>query len=92
MQKIFGVKKKERRKIQSDRKWWQFLKKTRVNPTRALDIQHHVNFDENHNNNNNNPEYYEMEKFMDRDNNHYRYEKLPVSFISCLNKRGNHQP
>lgn len=84
MQKIFGAK-KERRKIQSDRKWWQFMKKTKVKPMRALDIQHHVNFNQNHyntnnnNNNNNDPEYYEMEKYMDRDNNHYRYEKLPVS-------------
>lgn len=72
MQKLFGTKIKERHKLQSDRKWWQFLKKSKVKPMRALDIQHHVNF----NNNSITPQYYEMEKYMDRDNNHYRYEEI----------------
>lgn len=78
MQKFFGAKRKERERItQSDRKWWQFLKKSKVKPMRAINIQHHVNFDHynNNNNNNNSPQFHEMEKYMDQDSNHYRYEK-----------------
>lgn len=73
MQKLFGAKRKVRRD-ENERKWWQFLKKSKVKPMRALEIQHHVNFNRNYyqNNDNNQPEYYEMEKYLDRDNNHYR--------------------
>ncbi|KAG5671637.1 hypothetical protein PVAND_001828 [Polypedilum vanderplanki] len=82
MHRIFGARKKERQRVDNDRKWWQFLKKSRVKPIRALNIQHHVNFNEEYcSNNNNNSQYYEMEKYMDRDNNHYRRRQYDDNFI-----------
>jgi hypothetical protein len=72
MQKIFGAKRKERRKVfslESDKKWWQFLKKSKIEPTRAIDIQHHVNFDEF----NESPiqPYYDIEHFINGNSNVY---------------------
>lgn len=64
-----GVKRKERDKIQSDKKWWKFTRKTKIQPVRHLDIQHNVKF--NHNSDAE-PEYNEMNKYLHRDNNHYR--------------------
>lgn len=57
-------------KLESDKKWWKFSRKTKVKPMRALDIQHNVNFNENHDGA---AECYEMSKYVDRDNNHYRW-------------------
>jgi hypothetical protein len=82
MQKLFGAKRKVRR-VENDRKWWQFLKKSKVKPMRALDIQHHVEFNEGHYANNNNAEYFEMEKYNDRDNNHYRYDDEPNTLAAA---------
>lgn len=68
-----GAKRKEKDKIQkteNDRRWWKFSRKTKVKPARVLDIQHNVNF--NHQNYDVESEYYEMNKYLDRDNNHYR--------------------
>jgi hypothetical protein len=73
MLKIMGAKRKERDKIgktDSDNKWWKFMRKTKVKPAKQLDIQHNVNFDQNYDGES---EYYEMNNFLDRDNNHYRY-------------------
>lgn len=70
MLKLIGANRKERdktRKSESDKKWWKFLRKTKVKPIRHLDIQHNVKFNENCD-----VEYYEMGKYLDRDNNHYR--------------------
>jgi hypothetical protein len=63
------VKPKERDKIQSDKKWWKFTRKTKIKPMRHLDIQHNVKFNQNYDEES---EYYEMGKYLDRDNNHYR--------------------
>ena len=72
MLKLMGVKRKERDKIQetvNDRKWWKFLRKTKIKPIRHLDIQHNVNFNQTYDEES---ESYEMNKYLDRDNNHYR--------------------
>lgn len=72
MMKLMGAKRKDRDKVgrlDSDKKWWKFSRKTKVKPIRALDIQHNVNFNENHDED---AECYEMSKYVDRDNNHYR--------------------
>lgn len=72
MLKLMGAKRKERDKIrgtESDKKWWRFLRKTKVKPIRQLDIQHNVNFAQNYDDQ---TECYEMGKYLDRDNNHYR--------------------
>lgn len=73
MMKLMGAKRKDRDKVasvESDKKWWKFSRKTKVKPMRALDIQHNVKFNENHDGGS---ECYEMSKYVDRDNNHYRY-------------------
>lgn len=67
-----GAKRKERdkmRKTESDKKWWKFMRKTKIKPAKQLDIQHNVNF----NRNDGESECYEMNNYLDRDNNHYRY-------------------
>lgn len=72
MLKLMGAKRKERDKIQkaeSDKKWWKFLRKTKVKPIRALDIRHNVKFNQNYDEE---TESFEMGKYLDRDNNHYR--------------------
>lgn len=68
MLKLMGVKRKERDKIQSDKKWWKFTRKTKIQPVRHLDIQHNVKFTQN----SDEEEYNEMNKYLHRDNNHYR--------------------
>lgn len=70
--KLVGAKRKDRDKsgkLESDKKWWKFSRKSKVKPIRALDIQHNVNFNKNHDEDS---ESYEMSKYVDRDNNHYR--------------------
>lgn len=72
MLKLMGTKRKERdkfRKVESDKKWWKFLRKSKVKPIRQLDIQHNVNFSQNYDEES---ECYEMNKYLDPDNNHYR--------------------
>lgn len=70
MHKKFSGKKIEPR-IGSDKKWWHFFKKSKVKPTREIEIQHHVNFDYY---DNNDSQYYANKKFTDKDdNNHFRY-------------------
>lgn len=54
------------------------MKKPKVKPMRALDIQHHVNF--NHNDDDG-VEYYEMDNYLDRDNN---FRLVSVCVISYL--------
>jgi hypothetical protein len=73
MLKLVGTKRKERdkvRHVENDRKWWQFRKKTKVKPMRPLDIRHNVNFQEELYREDS--QSYEMSKYLDRDNNHYR--------------------
>lgn len=73
MLKLMGAKRKERDKVrkidEGKKKWWKFLRKTRVKPVRHLDIQHNVNVRQSYDEES---ECYEMGKYMDRDNNHYR--------------------
>jgi hypothetical protein len=72
MLRLVGAKRKERdkaRDVERDRKWWQFRRKTKVKPMRQLDIRHNVNFNQNYDEES---ESYEMNKYLDRDNNHYR--------------------
>lgn len=73
MLKLMGAKHKERNKLRKteevDKKWWKFLRKTKVKPVRHLDIQHNVNFREDYDEES---ECYEMDKYNDEDNNHYR--------------------
>lgn len=82
-----GAKRKERDKvrkaIEPDKKWWKFLRKTKVKPVRQLDIQHNVNLTRGYDGES---ECYEMGKYMDRDNNHYRWVGAPSSlvFVSFL--------
>lgn len=45
------------------------MKKSKVKPMRALDIQHHVDLNRN---DDDGVEYYEMENFLDHDNNNFR--------------------
>lgn len=73
MQSVFSTKRKESpMKIQRrvERKWWHFMRKSKVKPIRALDIQHHVDLNENHDRDD--VEYYEMEDYFERDNNYFR--------------------
>lgn len=72
MLKLMGIKRKERDKSQeteSDKKWFKFLRKTKIKPERQLDIRHNVNFNQNFDEES---ECYEMNKYLDRDHNHYR--------------------
>jgi hypothetical protein len=72
MLRLVGTKRKERdktRNVENDRKWWQFKKKTKVKPMRQLDIRHNVNFQQGYGEES---ESYEMNKYLDQDNNHYR--------------------
>lgn len=62
------------------------MKKSKVKPTRALDIQHHVNL--NHNDDDG-VEYYEMDNY--RDNNNFRSvcvcsHYFIFNFMSVLNR------
>jgi hypothetical protein len=72
MLKFVGVKRKERDKMrnsESDKKWWKFMRKAKVKPEKPLRIEHNVDFGKNYNQVS---EYYEMNNYLDRDNNHYR--------------------
>lgn len=78
-----GAKRKERdkmRKTDSDKKWWKFMRKTKVKPTKQLNIQHNVNFKQSYEGE---TEYYEMNNFLDRDNNHYRSVNATGNFSFC---------
>lgn len=81
MLKLMGAKRKERDKvrkaIEPDKKWWKFLRKTKVKPVRHLDIQHNVNLTRGYDGES---ECYEMGKYMDRDNNHYRWVGALITF------------
>lgn len=83
MLKFMGAKQKDKdtiRKSNSEKKWWKFMRKSKVKPVRQLDIQHNVQLKRNENFGSNiddcdemNSEYYEMGNYnMDRDSNHYR--------------------
>lgn len=86
MLKLVGAKRKDRdkfRDVVNDRKWWQFRKRTKVKPMRQLDIQHNVNFNQHHEEES---ESYEMNKYLDRDNNHYRWVEREMrcdELVSC---------
>lgn len=64
-----GAKRKERDKKQTDKKWWKFMQKSKIKPEKPLHIQHNVNFNRNYDQDS---KYYEMNNYLDRDNNHYR--------------------
>lgn len=76
MQSVFGTKRKEspmRIQRRVDRKWWHFMRKSKVKPLRALDIQHHVNLNQGENlRDRDDVEYYEMEDYFETDNNYFR--------------------
>lgn len=84
MFKLMGAKRKERDKLEKsagDKKWWKFSRKTKVKPMRHLDIQHNVDFNQNHDGES---ESYEMSKYLDRDNNHYRWvSAFKYVLVSC---------
>lgn len=91
MQSVFGTKRKESpMKIQRrvERKWWHFMRKSKVKPIRALDIQHHVDFNQDEENHDRDDvEYYEMEDYFERDNNYFRYvfeRKFIKKCVWCL--------
>lgn len=72
MMKLMGAKRKDSDKLQkseTNRKWWKFQKKSKVKPVRPLEIKHNVKLDQNYEEE---AEGYEMNKYLDKDNNHYR--------------------
>lgn len=72
MLKLMGAKRKERDKMrhsENDKKWWKFMRKTKIKPEKPLHIEHNVRFNQNYNQE---AGYYEMNHYSDRDNNHYR--------------------
>ncbi|CRK88356.1 CLUMA_CG002133, isoform A [Clunio marinus] len=82
MLKFMGAKRKERDKIrkseEGDKKWWKFGNKSKIKPMRQLDIQHNVKLNNNYELES---ESYDMNKYYDRDNNHYRRHHYDDNFL-----------
>jgi len=75
MMKMMGAKPRERKSAGGGKKWWKFSRKTKVKPMRQLTIEHNVDLPHHNKSNVDDDdveEVYEMSKYLDRDNNHYR--------------------
>lgn len=67
------IRNRERNKPKSGddkRRWWIFKRKSRIKPAREMKIEHNVDFNREYDDEDS--ESYEMSKYLDRDNNHYR--------------------
>ena len=72
MFKLMGLKRKARDnvlKIESDKKWWRFSRKSKIKPIEDINVQHKVNFNRH---SDEESEYYEKSNYSSLDNNHYR--------------------
>lgn len=68
MMKKFSNKNKNN---DNNKRWWIFKRLSRVKPTREITkIEHNVDFNRHYEDDD--PESYEINKYLDEDNNHYR--------------------
>jgi hypothetical protein len=70
MLKIIRNRERNKPKSGDDKRWWIFKRKSRIKPTREMKIEHHVDF--NRDDYDEDSESYEINKYLDQDNNHYR--------------------